>query len=99
LYVEQPGQQRIDLTGQTTKRPTTPGQTTKQPTTPGQTTKQPANTARRATGQTPDQPTNDATVGTATKKPSEKVPSPWGSDSRGREAPATTDRVHHSLLD
>jgi hypothetical protein len=71
----------------------------------GQTPNEPADTAR-ATGQTPKQPTAttrptdqtpDEAAGAAatTKKPSKKVPSPWGS---GREA-RTTDRVHHSLLD
>ncbi len=78
-------------TGHTTKQPT--GRTTKQLT--GQTTKQPTATTR------PTDQTTDEAAGAAatTKKPSKKVPSPWGSGSRGREARATTDRVHHSLLD
>src|SRR6516164_8181655 len=74
-------------------------QTTKQPTATsrcgGQTTKQPTATTR------PTDQTTDEAAGAAatTKKPSKKVPSPWGNGSRGREARATTDRVHHRLLD
>jgi hypothetical protein len=83
-------------TGRTTKQPT--GQTTKQPTATsrcgGQTTKQPTATTR-LTDQTPDEAAGAAAT---TKKPSKKVPSPWGSGSRGRKARATTDRVHHRLL-
>ena len=84
---------RLDQT-KTTRTEQTTNQQTKRSRTE-QTTKQPTATTR------PTDQTTDEAAGAAatTKKPSKKVPSPWGSGSRGREARATTDRVHHSLLD
>src|ERR1700756_4098047 len=104
-------QTKRSRTQQTTKQPTATtkqpiGHTTKQPT--GQTTKQ-ATATRRFGGQSTKHPTaptrptdqtTDEAAGAAatTKKRSKKIPSPWGSDSRGRDARDTTDRVHQSLL-